>query len=233
MYQDRENNYIGALFWLSLQAPHGRKLFFPLRRAAGEGPLLHCSLLLHLKYQGEARNDPSLPLLIRKMGSPRCQRHRRTSWQGRWLPSLSAERRCLDVLVQCWHWVWLLLQLCARKHCRSLIKLSIRQWDIRLICFTHAFKRFSFAWGFPFAQWNRVLLFECILNDWGGQWYFGVFHGTFHCGMPWSSPVKQVLWGCHHWGQVHWSLAVSDLKTAALKSRAWICGWKHLSTYSS
>lgn len=112
------------------------------------------SFAILLPYTGwntrEMRSEPSLPLSHQENVSPVPQGGQSyVILARRWLPPLSAGR-CLDVSLQSWHWVWSLQQPHVRKHCRSLIKLSIRQRDTRLICLTYGFRHFSFVLFFLF-----------------------------------------------------------------------------------
>lgn len=118
---------------------------FPLRRVAERPCPLPFSSLTLAETPGEMRSEPSLPLSHQENVSPAPQGGQSyVILARRWLPPLSAGR-CLDVSVQSWHWVWSLQQPHVRKHCRSLIKLNIRQRDTRLICLTYGFRHFSFV----------------------------------------------------------------------------------------
>lgn len=170
------------------------------------------------------RSEPSLPLSHQEHGSPAPQRAQSYVVLARRMTSSSiCRQRCLDVSVQSWHWVWSLQQPHVRKHCRSLIKLNIRQRDTRLICLNYGFRHFSFFFFlfFPFAQHSVKMSFTCVflLKDWDNHCCFDVFYGTFHYKMPRTRPVKQDPYlGWHPWSWPLYSLAVTELKTVMLKS---------------
>lgn len=158
MFQDQENNETpGALFWLSLQAPpwvEAPPLFSLEGRSRRPSPSPFSPLKPEIPVGSE-----KWPLTShQEKGSaalPRAQAYVLAM-------QMAAFSICRAEMPRCTGAVLALGMIAAATPCSEAVQepdKAQHQWDIDLICLTHAFKCFSFAWGFPFAQHSVKLGF--------------------------------------------------------------------------